>query len=126
MTDMVSKNLAVYEPPKQTKSVLLYWRSLDEWAEVLHDWVSHFFAAMRLCNEILEQLSFLQANSIGQLNTIMTLYEIIEPRVPSPMSGIPMTILRRAITILTKTNRAQIIAVSDGEGVRFLPGNAGR
>ena len=44
MADMVSKNLAAYEPPKQTKSVLLYWRSLDEWAEVLHEWVSHLLA----------------------------------------------------------------------------------
>lgn len=42
---MVSKNLAVYEPPKQTKSVILYWRSLDEWAEALHDWVRGYTAA---------------------------------------------------------------------------------
>ncbi|KAJ3555977.1 hypothetical protein NM688_g2282 [Phlebia brevispora] len=110
MEDMVRKNLAAYDPPKQTKSVLLYWRSLDEWAEVLYDWDFGDF----------------QANSIGQLNTIMTFYEIIEPAVPSPLSGIPMTILRKAITILTKTNRAQIIAIADGEGVRFLPGSASR
>lgn len=39
MADMVSKNLAVYEPPKQTRTVLLYWRLPEEWAEVLHEWV---------------------------------------------------------------------------------------
>ena len=36
---MVTKNLAVYEPAKQTRSVLLYWRLPEEWAEALHEWV---------------------------------------------------------------------------------------
>ena len=36
---MVSKNLAVYEPAKQTRAVLLYWRLPEEWAEVLYEWV---------------------------------------------------------------------------------------
>jgi hypothetical protein len=36
---MVSKNVAAYETPKQTRSVLLYWRLPEEWAEVLHGWV---------------------------------------------------------------------------------------
>lgn len=36
---MVSKNLAAYEPQKQTRSVLLHWRLPEEWAEVLHEWV---------------------------------------------------------------------------------------
>lgn len=101
MADMVSKNLAIYEPPRQTRTVLLHWRLPEEWAEVLHEW----------------------ASSTAQLNTILTFYEIIEPPVPSPLSGIPAALLRRAVSILTKTNRAQIIAVADGEGVRFLPGN---
>lgn len=39
MADMVSKNLAVYEPPKQTRTALLHWRLPEEWAEVLHEWV---------------------------------------------------------------------------------------
>lgn len=39
MTDMVAKNLAVYEPVKQTRAVLLWWRTPDEWAEELHKWV---------------------------------------------------------------------------------------
>jgi hypothetical protein len=36
---MVAKDLAVYEPAKQTRSVLLCWRLPEEWAEVLHEWV---------------------------------------------------------------------------------------
>lgn len=104
MTDMVAKNLAVYEPVKQTRAVLLWWRTPDEWAEELHKW----------------------ADSTGQLNTILTYLEITEPAVPSSLSDIPMTVLRRAIQILAKTSRAQVITIADGEGVRFLPGNTGR
>ncbi|KAI0675586.1 ESCRT-II complex vps25 subunit [Trametes maxima] len=100
LVDMVDKGHAVYEPPRQTSSVLLYWRSPEEWAQVLYDW----------------------ANSTGQLNTILTFYEIVEPPVPSPLSGIPLPILRKAVAVLTKASRAQIIAVPDGEGVRFLAG----
>jgi hypothetical protein len=37
---MVDKNLAAYEPPTQTRAALLYWRLPEEWAEVLHEWVS--------------------------------------------------------------------------------------
>ena len=71
-------------------------------------------------------LALPQANSTGHLNTIMTFYEIVEPPVPSPLEGLPLPILRKAIAVLTKSARAQIIAVADGEGVRFLPGPPGR
>ena len=36
---MVAANQAMYEPPNQTSSVLLFWRSPEEWAQVLYDWV---------------------------------------------------------------------------------------
>ncbi|TEB22013.1 ESCRT-II complex, vps25 subunit [Coprinellus micaceus] len=98
LTAMVVKGVAAYEPAKQTRSVLLYWRLPEEWAEVLHQW----------------------ATSTGQMNTIMTYYEITEPAVPSPLSNIPIPLLRKAIAILAKTNRAQVIAIADGEGVRFF------
>ncbi|KAI0831896.1 ESCRT-II complex vps25 subunit [Trametes gibbosa] len=104
LADMVAKGHAAYEPPRQTALVLLYWRSADEWAQVLHDW----------------------ASATGQLNTILTFYEIVEPPVPSPLSGVPLPIVRRAVGVLARSIRAQIIAVSDGEGVRFLPGAAGK
>jgi ESCRT-II complex subunit VPS25 len=39
MEAMADKNLAIYEPPKQTRSVLIYWRLPEEWAEVLYEWV---------------------------------------------------------------------------------------
>jgi ESCRT-II complex subunit VPS25 len=36
---LVANNVAVYEPAKQTRSVLLFWRLPEEWADVLHSWV---------------------------------------------------------------------------------------
>jgi ESCRT-II complex subunit VPS25 len=57
------------------------------------------------------------------MNTILTFYEITDPPVESPLSGIPVALLRRAIVVLTKTGRAQIIGVADGEGVRLFPGS---
>ncbi|KAI9440632.1 ESCRT-II complex vps25 subunit [Lactarius indigo] len=96
---MINKDLAVYEPIKQTRAVLLYWRSLEEWADVLHEW----------------------ATNTGQLNTILTFYEISDPPVPSALSGIPESLLRGAIAVLAKSGRAQLISISDGDGVRFFP-----
>ncbi|KAJ8580424.1 hypothetical protein M405DRAFT_869489 [Rhizopogon salebrosus TDB-379] len=74
MTVMVAENVAVYEPPKQTRVVSLYWR----------------------------------------------LWKNVDPLVPSPLSGIPVPLLQRAIAILTRSNCAQIIGVADGDGVRFF------
>ncbi|KAI5122481.1 hypothetical protein M0805_001391 [Coniferiporia weirii] len=100
---LVAKNAAAYEPAKQTHTVILHWRTPEEWGEALHEW----------------------AIATGQLNTILTFYEITDPPVASPLSGIPVVLLRRAIACLAKTARAQIIGVADGEGVRLFAGNAG-
>ncbi|KAG8819775.1 hypothetical protein FRC19_009558, partial [Serendipita sp. 401] len=62
------------------------------------------------------------AVSTGQLNTILTFYEIQEPELPSELSGIPTPLLRRIIGILTKSNRAQMIDSAEGDGVRFFTG----
>ncbi|KAL4062568.1 ESCRT-II complex vps25 subunit [Scleroderma citrinum] len=100
ISELVSRNLAFYEPAKQTRSVILLWRLPEEWADVLHSW----------------------AMATGQINTIFTFYEITDPVVPSPLSGIPIPLLRRAIGNLTRSGRAQTIQVADGEGVRFFLG----
>jgi len=96
---LINEGLAVYEPAKQTRVALLYWRLPEEWAEVLYEWVTN----------------------TGQLNTILTFYEISDPPVPSALSGIPESLLRSAIAVLTKSGRAQLISISDGDGVRFFP-----
>lgn len=63
-----------------------------------------------------------QVTSTGQLNTILTFYEISDPAVPSPLSGIPTPLLKKAIASLAKTGRAQLIGIAEGEGVRFFAG----
>ncbi|KIY71222.1 winged helix DNA-binding domain-containing protein [Cylindrobasidium torrendii FP15055 ss-10] len=98
ISTMVTRNLAVYEPAKQTRTVLLHWRLPQEWADTLHQW----------------------ATDTGHLNTILTFYEITDPPVDSPLTGIPVPLLRHAIQELAKTNLAQIISIADGEGVRFF------
>jgi hypothetical protein len=50
---MVSKNLATYDPPGQTRSALLYWRLPEEWAEVLHGWVRCSSTFIRMLSKIL-------------------------------------------------------------------------
>lgn len=66
---------------------------------------------------------FVKVGSTGQINTILTFYEITEPEVESPLSGIPLPLLRKIIGILGKTNRAQVISTSGGEGVRLFEGS---
>lgn len=62
-----------------------------------------------------------KVTNTGQLNTILTFYEISDPPVPSALSGIPEPLLRNAISVLAKSGRAQLISISDGDGVRFFP-----
>jgi hypothetical protein len=50
----------------------------------------------------------------------MTFYDITDPPVESALTNIPVPLLRKAIAILGKTGRSQMIAITDGEGVRFL------
>jgi len=117
ISTMVSKNLAAYEPPKQTRSALIFWRLPEEWAEVLYDWVSALLDEMETLKY---SLLSMQVNSTGQLNTILTFYDITDPPIESPLTNIPIPLLRKAISILGKTGRSQLIAIADGEGVRFL------
>ena len=118
MSAMVEKNVAIYEPLKQTSSILVYWRLPEEWAEILYDWVRPAFLFMsRRCTF---PIYITQVISTGQLNTILTFLDITDPPVESPLRNIPISLLRKAISILGKTGRSQIISITDGEGVRFL------
>jgi ESCRT-II complex subunit VPS25 len=52
----------------------------------------------------------------------MTFYEITSPPVESPLSSVPITLLRKALAVLSKTGRGQVIDGMEGGGVRFFPG----
>ncbi|KIO27316.1 hypothetical protein M407DRAFT_243412 [Tulasnella calospora MUT 4182] len=102
---MVSEGSAFWEPPRQTRSVIVCWSKVDAWAETLYDWVL----------------------STGQMNTILTYYEIQNPEtVEGPMSETPLPLLLKAIQVLAKSGRAQQIegeaadGAEGGGGVRFF------
>ena len=40
LSQLVLRNQAAYEPSRQTHSVILYWRTAEEWGDILHNWVS--------------------------------------------------------------------------------------
>jgi hypothetical protein len=67
-----------------------------------------------------------QAVNTGQLNTILTFYEIAEPSLDSPLRGIPAPLLRAAIGVLAQTGRAQAISGADGDGARFFSARAAK
>lgn len=115
---LVAHSQAVYEPAKQDSSVILYWRKPEEWAEVLHTWVRMPLPLLYIENSNYD----MQAVNTGQLNTILTFYEIQSPELESELSDIPSGLLKRAIGILTKSNRAQLIESAEGGGVRFFSG----
>ena len=49
----------------------------------------------------------------------MTFYDITDPPIESALTNIPVPLLRKAINILGKTGRSQMIAIADGEGYGF-------
>lgn len=115
---MVGQGSAIYDPPRQTRSVILCWMTVDKWAETLYDWVGGLLPWLLLGADIPRQV-----NSTGQLSTILTHYEIQNPAVSSsPMADIPLPLLLRAIQVLVKSGRAQQIEGSEDGGVRFFRG----
>lgn len=128
LASLVAQGLAIYDPPKQTRSVLLYWRLPSEWAEILFEWVRplpHIHLPINLNLNLNLNLNFFlppQASSTAQLNSILTFYEITSPDVPSQLTDLPPALLRSAIAFLAKSGRAQTIEAVDGGGVRFFSG----
>ncbi len=118
LSTMVQRDTAAYELPKQVNSVLIYWRSPEEWADLLHRWVCSTFSGVLLFPDAY----FIEAVETGQLNTILTFYDITDPPMESPFSGMPIPLLKKVIVILAKSGKAQTISISDGEGVRFFAG----
>ncbi|OAX32931.1 hypothetical protein K503DRAFT_776159 [Rhizopogon vinicolor AM-OR11-026] len=93
--------------------------------QILLSYISSLMAEVVAKNVVVYEMpkqtrAVMAATATGQLNTILTFYEISDLPILSPLSGIPIPLLRRAITILMRSNRAQIIGVVDGEGVRFF------
>lgn len=39
MKTMVAEDSAFYDPPKQTRSVIVCWKKVEHWADTLFEWV---------------------------------------------------------------------------------------
>ncbi|BGO96829.1 DUF852 domain-containing protein [Rhodotorula toruloides ATCC 204091] len=106
---LVSAGSAEYNP-KPTKNkpatgAWIYWKRPEEWAQVIYDWVKE----------------------TGQTNSIMTFYELTEGGDlvhTTEFYRLPIPILRKALDILIKQGKAQVLkgtgAEEGGEGVKFV------
>ncbi|CAD6572847.1 MAG: hypothetical protein TREMPRED_000645 [Tremellales sp. Tagirdzhanova-0007] len=102
MSSMTKNGYAAPDPPKQTAMYLLYWRKPDEWATLIHDWIT--------------------ANGFNA--SIMTFYEITDGDLSesTEFRQLPEPMLRKALESLVKRGKAQMLRGEGeaGEGVRFL------
>ncbi|XP_065833969.1 vacuolar protein-sorting-associated protein 25-like [Oscarella lobularis] len=89
---------------KQKAQCLVLWRTIDEWANIIHKWV---------CDG-------------GLNNTICTVFELQsgDDTTSQEFHGIDLNVLHRALKLLEKQGKAEIISgsASDGSdaGVKFF------
>ncbi|KAI0887938.1 ESCRT-II complex, vps25 subunit [Annulohypoxylon maeteangense] len=78
----------------------IYWRSPEEWAEVVEAWVEE----------------------TGQKNTVLTLYELTEGDGTrgTEFYGLDAEILQKALQVLVKRGKAQIFGQEDQQGIKFF------
>ncbi|GJN91788.1 hypothetical protein Rhopal_004811-T1 [Rhodotorula paludigena] len=84
-------------------AVWIYWKRPEEWATAIYDWIKE----------------------TGQTNSIMTFYELTEGGDlvhTTDFYRLPTPILRKALDILIKQGKAQVLKGSgdDGDGVKFV------
>lgn len=82
---------------KPEAGVLIYWRSLAEWAKALHDYVE----------------------KTGQLGTILTVYELTsleDPLMHDDLRNIDYNLFVKVLDVLIKQGKAQVLMSDDGSG----------
>jgi len=90
---VIANSLAACEPPKRTRSVLLLAAGAYDTNE--QALTTNFSGAIA-------NLYPTQASSTGQLNTVMTFYEIAEPPIPSGFPNPQIPLLKKAIAMWLK------------------------
>ncbi|PHH76398.1 hypothetical protein CDD80_1552 [Ophiocordyceps camponoti-rufipedis] len=80
--------------------VLLYWRSLEEWADLVEAYVE----------------------ASAQRGAVLTLYELTDGEATrgTEMHGMDSQVLLKALNILVKRNKAQIFGHEDSLGIKFF------
>lgn len=74
---------------------LVWWRSVEEWADALVQWVE----------------------GTGQKGAVLTMYEL---RETGECRGMEEAMLKKVFSLLAKKGKAAVFAVNDGEGVKFF------
>lgn len=81
---------------------LIYWKTLDEWADIMINWVEE----------------------TGQRNSVLTYYELVEGNtlINTELYKIDPIILKKAINILVKKDMAQVLRSTNEDefGVKFF------
>lgn len=99
---MVSQNQAGWVAKKQKDEILVYWRSPEDWAQLLSRHIE----------------------STGQSNVILTIYELTEADEAQDTEFWQMdkVMLRKVVEVLAKKGRAVIMQGSDGQeqGIKFF------
>ncbi|QSL65417.1 hypothetical protein MERGE_002727 [Pneumocystis wakefieldiae] len=99
---MVSKNNGEWLCSGKKDMFLVYWKTLDEWADIIINWIEE----------------------TGQRNCILTYYELIEGKalINTELYKIDPIILKKAISILVKKDMAQVLrGANENEfGVKFF------
>lgn len=84
------------DPKKQDAGILVYWRTLDEWAKILHEHVE----------------------LTGQLGSILTVYELtkLDESASEELRDLDYSLFVRIIEVLVKRGRAQALPADDKPG----------
>ncbi|KAH8170389.1 ESCRT-II complex subunit domain-containing protein [Sarocladium implicatum] len=80
--------------------VFVYWRTLEEWAQVVEGWV----------------------DETGQKGGVLTVYELTQGDATrgTELHGLDTEILLKALNILVKRGKAQIFGEAESQGVKFF------
>lgn len=84
---------------KEKTDCFIYWKPIEEWCKIIYNWIKE----------------------TGQLNTILTFYEILEENSNSPFHKMDQKLFVRILTHLNNQNKCEIIGDTDSLecGVKF-------
>ncbi|KAK4166466.1 vacuolar protein-sorting-associated protein 25 [Cladorrhinum sp. PSN259] len=93
-------NRAEYLDPKSQDVVYIYWRTPEEWAGVIEQWIE----------------------TTAQKGQVLTVYELLEGENTrgSEFYGMDREVLIKALNVLVKRGKAQIFGQEDSLGVKFF------
>lgn len=98
--DELAKTQNAIALDKKRQQWEIYWYTLDEWANLLYNW----------------------AVESGQTNTVCTLFELTngDHTTDQEFYGLDSTVLIKALRVLEKRGKCELIMFDDNQGVKFF------